>query len=144
MYTKTPDFPYIEKEVVRWDNGNIRMERYLKNIESPKKTELTEFHYRYGGTIWKEVHLIGEDFHKIDGPAYILYREDGSKSSEAYYVKRERHREDGPAVLWYDKERNVDMLQFWVGNTPIRFWKLYDRSVEAVQKTLLKEWLHHV
>jgi hypothetical protein len=58
--------------------------------------------YYNSGEIASEAYLLDNNYHRLDGPAIIIYYLNGQICSESYYTNGVRHRLDGPAWILYD------------------------------------------
>jgi len=49
-----------------------------------------------------------ELYHRLDGPADIIYFENGKIESKLYFIKGTTHRLDGPAMIWYNRFGKIE------------------------------------
>jgi antitoxin component YwqK of YwqJK toxin-antitoxin module len=67
-------------------------------------------------------------WHRLDGPAYIMYNENGNIVNELYCVNNKRHRLNGPASIGYYENSNIKYETYWIND--IRYGKdQYDKEL---------------
>ena len=80
-----------------------------------------------------------KEYHRENGPAYILYYENGAKQFENYHLNNKLHNENGPASIHYDMDGNLTYQQwstkrkFHNENGPARIWYNKDGSIKDRQ-----------
>lgn len=56
----------------------------------------------------------GNEFHRLDGPAFIQLNKDGSVSVKQWFVNGKLHRGDGPAEVYYYLNGQVGLEAWWI------------------------------
>lgn len=75
------------------------------------------------------------DYHRVDGPAYIVYHENGGLASEEYFINGNIHRKDGPAFISYREDGKVANYIYYIGGNYLGhntdgFWELWEHLSE--------------
>lgn len=105
----------------------------------------------------KEIHDYGDhcyviwlneehDYHRDDGPSWILYRKNGTMYAEKYYNNGKLDRRDGPAEIFYSEDGSIDYESFYILDKCFLndFWEYFDNLNEKeknnhnILKTMLK------
>jgi len=60
------------------------------------------------------VEVILLTWHRLDGPAFIEYRENGNIRYESYWINGKLHRLNGPAVIRYNMNGSIQYIEYWL------------------------------
>ena len=118
IYIDTISNEILEKQMLYWDNGNVREEWYGLN---------GDFH--------------GSDFHRSDGPAYIYYYLNGNIDREYYYLYGKNHREMGPASILYCENGDIRREYYYLNGKkirdPLQIEEINNKSIQnnSIQKS---------
>ena len=113
IYIDTISNEILEKQMLYWDNGNVRKEWYQLN----------------------------NNYHKMDGPVCIYYYKNGKIREEYYYLNGKSHRRDGPADIWYYENGNINREYYYLNDKevrdPLRIEEINNKSIQkdSIQKS---------
>lgn len=71
-------------DVINYESKKILAKKYYIRVEE------TGYYYR-------------DEFHRLGGPAIIVYYLNGAIKQHMYFINGNLHRTDGPAAIYYDK-----------------------------------------
>jgi len=64
-----------------------------------------------------EEYVVGDKYHRENGPACITWHSNGQKAHESYSINGNLHKEDGPAYIeWYKNGRIIWEIYFIDGH----------------------------
>jgi antitoxin component YwqK of YwqJK toxin-antitoxin module len=88
--------------------------------------------YYPNGKIKNKVYLLGDYYHRLDGPAFTSCYSSGKIGRECYYLDGKLHREDGPAVTWYHENSEIEREYYYLNDNILEGEKLveFKHSIE--------------
>ena len=63
---------------------------------------------------YRDIYIL--TYHRLDGPAFIEYRENGMIRREGYWINDMLHRLDGPAHITYNHTGNIQLIEYWIND----------------------------
>ena len=108
IYKRDGDFSYIGTK--KWYKHGTH---YKTVTFDQYGTPITERYYAKCDKSYNE-------YHRLDGPAYIKYNEDGLIFTQIWYVNGLRHRTDGPAVICYNEDGTIEKESYYLDGKLIK------------------------